>query len=78
MGELLRLQTSCNLKKYKEETVARCISRLNQSIQEFLSLVSIWTIDQAQSLGMKLERLMSKPTLRFGRSLEENLFMESI
>ena len=51
---------------------ARYLSGLNQSIQEELSLLSIWTIDQAQTLAMKVEMSISKRLSTFEDAMEDN------
>ena len=57
---------------------ARYLSGLNQSIQEELSLLSIWTIDQAQTLAMKVERSMSKRVTKFEDTLEDNSYSTKV
>nr|GEW48401.1 hypothetical protein [Tanacetum cinerariifolium] len=64
-GEFLRLQARCNLRETDEQYAARYISGLNSSIQERLSLTLIWSIDQAQNMAMKAERMASKTRVRF-------------
>ncbi|GKA60361.1 transposon ty3-I gag-pol polyprotein [Tanacetum coccineum] len=49
----------------EEQTAARHISGLNSSIQEKLSLMLIWSVDQTQNLAMKVERLASKTEVGF-------------
>ncbi|GKA57227.1 transposon ty3-I gag-pol polyprotein [Tanacetum coccineum] len=58
--EFLRLQARCNLRETDEQSMARYISRLNDSIKERLSLTPIWSVDQAQNMAMKAERMASK------------------
>ena len=77
-GEFLRLQARCNLKESEEQVAARYLSGLNQSIQEELSLLSIWTIDQAQTLAMKVERSMSKRVMKFEDTLEDNSYSTKV
>ncbi|GJU95946.1 RNA-directed DNA polymerase [Tanacetum coccineum] len=43
-----------------EQSAARYISGLNSSIQERLSLKPIWSMDQAQNMAMKAERMASE------------------
>ena len=65
MGGFLRLQARFNLREIDEQTAARYISGLNSSIQEKLSLISIWSVDQAQNLAMKAERMATKTGVGF-------------
>ena len=39
--------------------------------------MSIWTIDEAQTLVMKVERLMSKRAFNFGETLEDDSYLSS-
>ncbi|GJX90226.1 transposon ty3-I gag-pol polyprotein [Tanacetum coccineum] len=66
-GEFLRLQARCNLRETDEQSMARYISGLNSSIQEMLSLTSIWSVDQAQNLAMKAKRMAFKTGVGFRR-----------
>ena len=66
------MQARCNLRETDEQTAARYISGLNSSIQEKLSLISIWSVDQAQNLAMKAERMASKTGVGFKRSTLES------
>lgn len=87
--EFLRLQACCNLRETEEQTAARYISGLNSLIQEKLSLISIWSVDQAQNLATKAERLASKTGVGFkwptfessstyrGRPNQSQLFLPS-
>lgn len=56
----------------------RYLSGLNQSIQKELNLLSIWTIDQAQTLAMKVERSMSKRVTKFEDTLEDNSYSTKV
>lgn len=56
--EFLRLQVRCNLAETEDQQVARYLNGLNDLIQDRLMMQQIWSIDQAQSLAMKVERLM--------------------
>ncbi|GKB51271.1 retrotransposon protein, putative, ty3-gypsy subclass [Tanacetum coccineum] len=71
-GEFLRLQARCNLREMDEQSAARYISGLNSSIQERLSLTPIWSVDQAQNMAMKAERMASKTGFGFRRSNMES------
>ncbi|GKB46713.1 transposon ty3-I gag-pol polyprotein [Tanacetum coccineum] len=71
-GEFLRLQARCNLRETDEQSAARYISGLNSSIQERLSLTPIWSVDQAQNMAMKAERMASKTGVGFRRSNMES------
>ncbi|GKE85492.1 hypothetical protein Tco_1559234, partial [Tanacetum coccineum] len=71
-GEFLRLQARCNLRETDEQSAARYISGLNSSIQERLSLTPIWSVDQAQNMAMKAERMASKIGVGFRRSNMES------
>ena len=55
--EFLRLQVRCNLAETEDQQVARYINGLNDSIQDRLMMQQIWSIDQAQALALKAERL---------------------
>ncbi|GJV70581.1 transposon ty3-I gag-pol polyprotein, partial [Tanacetum coccineum] len=72
-GEFLRLQARCNLRETDEQSAARYISGLNSLIQERLSLTLIWSVDQAQNMAMKAERIASKIGFGFRRSNMETL-----
>ena len=56
--EFLRLQVRCNLAETEDQQVARYLNGLNDLIKDRLMMQQIWSIDQAQSLAMKVERLM--------------------
>ncbi|GJV23614.1 transposon ty3-I gag-pol polyprotein [Tanacetum coccineum] len=71
-GEFLRLQARCNLREMDEQSAARYISGLNSSILERLSLTPIWSVDQAQNMAMKAERMASKTRVGFRRSNMES------
>ncbi|GJV79416.1 ultrapetala 1-like protein [Tanacetum coccineum] len=66
-GEFLRLQARCNLRETKEQSATMYISGLNSSLQERLSLTPIWSVDQAQNMAMKAERMSSKTRVGFKR-----------
>nr|GEV37915.1 hypothetical protein [Tanacetum cinerariifolium] len=72
-GEFSRLQSRCNLREMDEQFVARYISGLNSSIQERLSLMPIWFVDQAQNMAMKAEMMSSKTGVGFRRSNMKSL-----
>ena len=55
--EFLRLQVRCNLTETEDQQVARYINGLNDTIQDRLMMQQIWSIDQAQALALKAERL---------------------
>ena len=55
--EFLRLQVRCNLAETEDEQVARYINGLNDAIQDRLMMQQMWSIDQAQALALKVERL---------------------
>ncbi|GJS16976.1 retrovirus-related pol polyprotein from transposon TNT 1-94 [Tanacetum coccineum] len=67
------LQAHCNLRETDEQSAARYIGGINSLIQERLSLTPIWSVDQAQNMPMKVERMASK--IRVGFRL---LNMESL
>ncbi|GKC22987.1 transposon ty3-I gag-pol polyprotein [Tanacetum coccineum] len=71
-GEFLRLQAHCNLTETDKQSAARYISGLNSSIQERLSLMPTWSVDQAQNMAMKAERRASKTGVGFRRSNMES------
>ncbi|GJV46367.1 putative CCCH-type zinc finger family protein [Tanacetum coccineum] len=71
-GEFLRLQARCNLRETDEQSAARYISGLNSSIQERFSLTPIWSVDQAQNMAMKEERMASKTGVGFRHSNMES------
>nr|GEU44494.1 putative mitochondrial protein [Tanacetum cinerariifolium] len=71
-GEFLRLQDRCNLRETDEQFAARYISWPNSSIQERLSLTPIWSVDQAQNMAMKTEKMASKIGFGFRRSNKES------
>ncbi|GJW88693.1 transposon ty3-I gag-pol polyprotein [Tanacetum coccineum] len=72
-GKFLRLQARCNLRETNEKSAARYISGLNSLIQERLSLTSIWSVDQAQNMAVKAERMAFKTRVRFrGSNMESS------
>jgi hypothetical protein len=56
--EFLRLQVRCNLAETEDQQVARYVNGLNDVIQDRLMMQQIWSIDQAQALALKAERLV--------------------
>jgi hypothetical protein len=56
--EFLRLQVRCNLAETEDQQVARYINGLNDIIQDRFGVQQIWSIDQAQALALKAERLV--------------------
>nr|GEY44805.1 hypothetical protein [Tanacetum cinerariifolium] len=63
--EFLRLQTHCNLREMDDQAAARYISGLNSSIQERLSLMPIWYVNQSQNMAMKAGRMVFKTGVGF-------------
>uniref|UniRef100_A0ACD5WY96 Uncharacterized protein n=1 Tax=Avena sativa TaxID=4498 RepID=A0ACD5WY96_AVESA len=56
--EFLRLQVRCNLAETEEQQVARYINGLNDAIHDRLMMQQIWSLDQAQALALKAERML--------------------
>uniref|UniRef100_A0ACD5Y723 Uncharacterized protein n=1 Tax=Avena sativa TaxID=4498 RepID=A0ACD5Y723_AVESA len=56
--EFLRLQMRCNLAESEDQQVARYINGLNDAIQDRLMMQQIWSLDQAQALALKAERML--------------------
>jgi hypothetical protein len=56
--EFLRLQVRCHLGETEDQQVARYINGLNDAIQDRLMMQQIWSLDQAQALALKAERLV--------------------
>ena len=50
----------CNLAESEDQQVARYINGLNDTIQDRLMMQKIWSIDQAQALALKAERLVGQ------------------
>jgi hypothetical protein len=48
----------CNLAETEDQQVARYINGVNHIIQDRLGMQQIWSIDQAQTLALKAERLV--------------------
>jgi hypothetical protein len=63
--EFLRLQTRCNLNENEDHQVMRYMNGLNYSVQDYLAMQGIWSVDQAQNLALRAECIIqSKKTLK--------------
>lgn len=47
------MQARCNLNKTNDQQVAHYVNRLNYGVQDYLTIQSIWSIDQDQNLVLK-------------------------
>jgi hypothetical protein len=43
--EFLRLQARCNLNENEDQQVARYVNGLNYSVQDYLAMQGIWSVD---------------------------------
>ncbi|XP_042488832.1 uncharacterized protein LOC122068982 [Macadamia integrifolia] len=66
-NEFLRLQTCCNSKETEDQQVARYINGLRYVVQDRMALQTVWSVDEAQSLALWVERTLSRPSTRGSR-----------
>ena len=55
------------LNESEEQMVARCLSGLKPSIQDVLSLQSLWNVLEAYNRALLVEKQQTKPALRSGQ-----------
>nr|GEU86879.1 transposon Ty3-I Gag-Pol polyprotein [Tanacetum cinerariifolium] len=72
------LQAWCNLEESEELIAARYIVGLNQSFQEELNLLSIWSVNQAQNLAMKKDSESAVKNQVIAKKMDFNLYGKPI